>query len=55
MSDTGVYTVYSYEDQEIKDIFESKVAANQWVSENREGNEEDCKIKNRKEKKEVKK
>ena len=44
MSDTGVYTVYSYEDQEIKDIFESKIAANQWVSENREGNEEDCKI-----------
>ena len=44
MSDTGVYTTYSYEDKEIKDIFESKVAANQWVSENREGNEEDCKI-----------
>ena len=44
MSDTGVYTVYSYEDREIKDIFESKQAAEQWVSENREGNEEDCKI-----------
>lgn len=44
MSDTGVYTVYSYEDREIKDIFESKRAAEQWVSENREGNEEDCKI-----------
>ena len=35
---------YSYEDQEIKDIFESKRAAEQWVSENREGNEEDCEI-----------
>ena len=44
MSDTGVYTVYSYEDEEIKDVFESMRAANQWVSENRSGNEEDCKI-----------
>ena len=44
MSDTGVCTVYSYEDQEIKGIFESKRAAEQWISENREGNEEDCKI-----------
>ena len=39
-----VYTVYSYEDGEIKGIFKSKEAANEWVTENRKGNEDDCKI-----------
>lgn len=39
-----VYTVYSYEDQEIKHVFATLKEAQDWVSENREGNEEDCRI-----------
>lgn len=39
-----VYTIYSYEDQEIKDVFATAEEASRWVSENRKGNEEDCHI-----------
>lgn len=44
MSDTGVYIIYSYQDREVKEVVSTLNLANQWVSENREGNEEDCKI-----------
>ena len=39
-----VYTVYSYEDSEIKGIFKSKESAQEWVTENRKDNEYDCHI-----------
>ena len=34
MSDTGVYTVHSYEDEEIKGVFASEKLAKEWISEN---------------------
>ena len=39
-----VYTVYSYEDAEIKGIFKSLNGAKDWIAENRKDNEGDCKI-----------
>lgn len=44
MSDTGVYTIYSYEDEELKGVFASLKLAEQWVELHRLDNEEDCKI-----------
>ena len=39
-----VYTVYCYEDQEIKNVFATREEAEAWVSENRAGNEDICRI-----------
>lgn len=39
-----VYTIYSYEDQEIKDVFSTIDEAKEWVKENREDREDDCRI-----------
>ncbi|WP_270790235.1 hypothetical protein [Enterococcus diestrammenae] len=39
-----VYTIYSYEDQEIKDVFSTFDEAKAWVKENREDREDDCRI-----------
>lgn len=39
-----VYTVYSYEDQEIKEVFATAKEASEWVSANRKGREGDCYI-----------
>ena len=44
MSNTGVYTIYSYEDEEIKGVFESMRAANMWIHANREGRGDDCRV-----------
>lgn len=39
-----VYTIYSYEDREIKDVFSTIHEAEDWVKENRENREDDCRI-----------
>lgn len=39
-----VYTIYSFEDKELKDVVTSLEKAKNWVVENREGNEDDCRI-----------
>lgn len=39
-----IYTLFSYEDNEIKALFKNREQADQWVKENREGNEYDVKI-----------
>lgn len=36
-----VFTIYSYEDSEIKDVVASIDEAHEWIAENREDNEED--------------
>lgn len=37
----NVFTLYSYEDNEIKDVVASIDEAHEWIAENRDGNEED--------------
>ena len=44
MSDIGVYTIYSNEDEELKGVFASFRLAENWIELNRFGNKEDCKI-----------
>lgn len=39
-----VYTIYCYEDDEIKDVFATSEEAEAWVAENREGREDNCRI-----------
>lgn len=39
-----VYTIYCYEDQEIKDVFATREEAEAWISENRADNEDICRI-----------
>ena len=39
-----VYTIYSYEDQEIKAVFSSMKEVDEWIKENRKGNEDDCHV-----------
>lgn len=39
-----VYTIYSYEDQEIKDVFSTIGEAEDWIKENREDREDDIRI-----------
>lgn len=40
----AVYTIYCYEDQEVKDVFATREEAEAWISENRAGNEDICRI-----------
>lgn len=37
----NAFTIYSYEDAEIKDVVASIDEAHEWIAENREDNEED--------------
>lgn len=39
-----VYVLYSYEDEEVKDVFGSLEKAQAWVDQNRAGNEEDIRF-----------
>lgn len=39
-----VFTIFSYEDNEVKDVVATHKEAKEWVLENREGNEDDCRI-----------
>lgn len=39
-----VFTIFSYEDNEIKDVVPSRKEAEEWVLENREDRQEDCRI-----------
>lgn len=40
----AVYTIYCYEDREVKDVFATREEAEAWISENRVGNEDICRI-----------
>lgn len=41
---TKVYTVFSYEDNEVKDVFSSLEDAKEWIQENRSNREDDVRI-----------
>lgn len=39
-----VFTLYSYEDSEIKTVVATIDEAHEWIAENREGNEDDIRV-----------
>lgn len=43
-NDITVYTLFSYEDYELKSVTSSKECAEAWIEENRLGNEEDIRM-----------
>lgn len=44
MINNKIYTLFSFEDNEIKDVFSSRKEAEEWVSEYRKGREDDIRI-----------